>query len=120
MRGKRVGLATDALSVMWSSRSSQLALALASPSAASGTAANPAAATLIAQMTIARDDARNYIVLGDPATRASMGAAALERARDHFDQRRVIDTTLRTYERLLRARGLGVPVTSPTRIEETT
>ena len=80
MGGKRAGLAADALSIMWSSRSSQLALVQAQTPApvavaASGSAAATAApapapdpSAAIAQMTIARDDARNYIVLGDPAT----------------------------------------------------
>jgi hypothetical protein len=71
MGGKRTGLAADSLSVMWSARSSQLALAqgqntVATAAAGTGSAAPPPQA--IAQMTIARDDARNYIILGDPAT----------------------------------------------------
>ncbi len=87
MKGKRTGLAADSLSVMWSARSAQLALAqnqpasvpraVSAPSAASASASSSATATAtaaaispaIARMTIARDDARNYIVLGDPATR---------------------------------------------------
>src|ERR1035437_931514 len=71
MRGKRAGLADDSLSILWSSLSSQLSLALG-PNAASpsgGAAQNPSASGALAQMTIARDDARNYIVLGDPATK---------------------------------------------------
>ena len=78
MKGKRTGLAADSLSVMWSARSAQLALAQAqaptAPPAPLAAAAAPAAATAtaispaMARMTIARDDARNYIVLGDPAT----------------------------------------------------
>jgi hypothetical protein len=75
MRGRRTGYAADSLSVLWSSTSSQLALeqAKAAPLAAAGTNAPGASKVLapsprIVQMTIARDDARNYIVLGDPAT----------------------------------------------------
>ena len=76
MGAKRTGLAADSLSVMWSARSAQLALAAASnpsPPASPGatpssTAPAPFSASVLAQMTIARDDARNYIVLGDPAT----------------------------------------------------
>jgi hypothetical protein len=86
MRGKRAGLAADTLSIMWSSRSSQLALAQAqapppAPAAAPGSAPAASGATpitttsaAIAQMTIARDDARNYIVLGDPATQLRTSA----------------------------------------------
>jgi hypothetical protein len=76
MRGKRTGLAADSLSILWSSLSSQLGLALgASSGANTGTnSAGSAVATApnsapFAQLTIARDDARNYIVLGDPATK---------------------------------------------------
>jgi hypothetical protein len=71
MGGKRTGLAADTLSVMWSSRSAQLALAQGQNAASAAPAgATPASSPspVIAQMTIARDDARNYIVLGDPAT----------------------------------------------------
>ncbi len=70
MGGKRAGLAADSLSIMWSARSSQLALAIGpSPGAgaAAGSGQTPAISPALAQMTIARDDARNYIVLGDPA-----------------------------------------------------
>jgi hypothetical protein len=69
MSGKRVGLAADSLSLMWSSRSSQLDSMRAGLTAAtpSGLGANQTASGPVAQMTIARDDAKNYIVLGDPA-----------------------------------------------------
>lgn len=69
MRGKRTGLAADALSVLWSARAAQLALAQAQAAPASAAPTSTAISTATAQMTIARDDARNYIVLGDPATR---------------------------------------------------
>lgn len=66
MSGKRIGLAADSLSVMWSSRSAQLALAQVQAAPSGASPASPPSPA-IAQMTIARDDARNYIVLGDPA-----------------------------------------------------
>ena len=44
-------------------------------------------------------------LIADPGTRARMSAAAVVRAEAEFGQQRVIDTTLRTYERLLRAAG---------------
>ncbi len=72
MRGKRTGLAADSLSQMWSSLSSQRDLALkamAVPGPGSGVALNTSASGPLARLTIARDDARNYIVLGDPATK---------------------------------------------------
>jgi hypothetical protein len=78
MKGKRTGLAADSLSVTWSSMSSRLALAQPPASPAVAAAVAPGANTAtpisreIAQMTIARDDARNYIVLGDPATRLKL------------------------------------------------
>ena len=59
-------------------------------------------------------------LLGDAATRSAMGTAALQRARRHFDQRRIIDTTLDTYARLLHARGLDVPVPLTERNEQAT
>lgn len=43
-----------------------------------------------------------------PAERRAMGAAGMEKARREFDQQRVIDLTLETYERLLRPRALPV------------
>jgi glycosyltransferase involved in cell wall biosynthesis len=48
-------------------------------------------------------------LLGDPALRAEMSTAAATRAVVEFDQQRQIDTTLATYERLLRAAGRPLP-----------
>ncbi|MGH9193669.1 MAG: glycosyltransferase family 4 protein [Acidimicrobiales bacterium] len=45
----------------------------------------------------------------DPAERRRLGAAARRKARGHFDQRRCIDVTLATYERLLIRAGLAPP-----------
>jgi hypothetical protein len=71
MRGQRVGLAADTLSLLWSSRSAQLSLTLGSSSATGATPGSQAAPNndAILQMILARDDARNYILLGDPAAR---------------------------------------------------
>jgi hypothetical protein len=75
MRGNRTGFAADSLSRMWSSLSAQRDLAFAASNAANaanaanGPAQNTSAPNQLAQFTIARDDARNYIVLGDPATK---------------------------------------------------
>lgn len=44
-------------------------------------------------------------LIADAARRTAMGAAAIERAHAEFDQRRQIDLTLATYERLLTATG---------------
>lgn len=44
-------------------------------------------------------------LIGDPARRAAMGEAARKKAAAEFDQRRVIDLSLATYERLLQGRG---------------
>jgi glycosyltransferase involved in cell wall biosynthesis len=49
-------------------------------------------------------------LVGDADLRASLGRAATAKARSEFDQRRVIDLTLRTYERLLERAGRAVPV----------
>lgn len=64
MQGKRVGEATDPLNLQWSSLAAQLGLLLGG-FAASPTPPSPALANLF----VARDDARNYMVLGDPAVR---------------------------------------------------
>ena len=44
-------------------------------------------------------------LLGDPARRHTMGAAAAQRARERFDQQHQIDLTLDTYRRLLPERA---------------
>lgn len=44
-------------------------------------------------------------LVADPTARARMGAAAAEKARQEFDQQRVIDVTLATYRRLLPQAG---------------
>ena len=48
-------------------------------------------------------------LIGDGQMRAGMGIAAADKARAEFDQQRVIDTTLATYARLLRANGIDTP-----------
>jgi len=45
----------------------------------------------------------------DPAERRRLGAAARDKARNCFDQRRCIDITLATYERLLIRAGRAAP-----------
>ena len=66
MKGQRVGLAADPLNQQWSALAAQLGVALG------GNPPGDAASRVgrsIANLFIARDDARNYIVLGDPAAR---------------------------------------------------
>jgi galactonate dehydratase len=63
MKGERVGHAVDTLNLAWGTQAATLALKQATMSA--GGAVSPA----LKALAIARDDARNYIVLGDPATR---------------------------------------------------
>lgn len=85
MQGRRAGLAADALTMAWSSMAAQIALAATPPLSASATAAatSSTAAPVVAPTPpptfaasanahIARDDARNYIVLGDPAVQLRM------------------------------------------------
>ena len=61
MKGERVGLAADSLSHQWSAIEAQVGLAL-------GRRREPGFdPESFATLYIARDDARNYIVLGDPA-----------------------------------------------------
>jgi hypothetical protein len=62
MQGKRVGVAADPLNLQWSALAAQLGLLLSDGSQNSSPAA-------LANLYIARDDARNYMVLGDPAVR---------------------------------------------------
>jgi hypothetical protein len=65
MKGQRVGLAADPLNLQWSTLAAQLGLALGGNLPGQP---RPQSA-LVANLFIARDDARNYIVLGDPAVR---------------------------------------------------
>jgi hypothetical protein len=72
MKGQRVGMAADPLNLQWSALAAQLGLALG------GTLPGmpqPRSA-VVANLFIARDDARNYIVLGDPAVRLRTEAMA--------------------------------------------
>jgi hypothetical protein len=64
-RGDRVGHATDPLNLRWAALSTELSDALAARR--QDPQALPAA--LLARRWTARDDARNYVVLGDPAVR---------------------------------------------------
>jgi hypothetical protein len=61
--GQPVGLAADALNLQWSALAAQLDLLTDMPGAP------PPRSPLVANLRIARDDARNYTVLGDPAVR---------------------------------------------------
>jgi hypothetical protein len=62
MKGRRAGLAADQLNLQWSAVAAQVGLAL-------GRRREPGFdPESFATLYIARDDARNYIVLGDPAT----------------------------------------------------
>jgi hypothetical protein len=63
-KGRRAGLAADPLNLQWSALAAQLGMALDS-----GRGGEAPRGPLIANLYIARDDARNYIVLGDPAAR---------------------------------------------------
>jgi hypothetical protein len=65
MKGQPIGLAADALNLQWSTLSAQLGVALGGNTAVAKGPQSP----FIANLYIARDDARNYIVLGDPAVR---------------------------------------------------
>ena len=68
MKGKRAGMAADYFSLQWSSLAAQLGLALGGNFPGIPRPQPPQ----IANLYIARDDARNYLVLGDPATRLRM------------------------------------------------
>ena len=51
-------------------------------------------------------------LVGDAGLRAAMSKAAIDKAAAEFDDRRVVDITLRTYDRLLRAAGRPLPTPS--------
>jgi hypothetical protein len=65
MKGQRVGMAADSLNLQWSTLAAQLGLALGG----NLPGVPQPRSTTVANLFIARDDARNYIVLGDPAVR---------------------------------------------------
>lgn len=65
MQGKRVGLAADPLSKTWGSLAAQLGVILGGLRPGPPQPQPPG----VADLYIARDDARNYLVLGDPAVR---------------------------------------------------
>jgi hypothetical protein len=65
MKGQRAGMAVDPLNLQWSTLAAQLGLALGGNLPGQPQPQSP----LVANLYIARDDARNYVVLGDPAAR---------------------------------------------------
>lgn len=67
MAGDRVGMAVDALNAAWASLAAQYGVALG---ALMPGAKLPAS---LLSLVVARDDARNYVVLGDPAVRLDVG-----------------------------------------------
>jgi hypothetical protein len=62
MQGKRVGLAADSLNSQWGATAARIGMEVA---LGTGKPLTEEQANLV----IARDDVRNYIVLGDPAVR---------------------------------------------------
>jgi len=69
--GNRIGQATDDFNRRWSVLSAELSM-LVEEQEASGTTAD--LATKLGNRWVARDDARNYLVLGDPAVRLRVEA----------------------------------------------
>ncbi len=69
MFGRRAGYAADCLSDRWSHLCSQLIESEAITASTVPNAPQPLNDAARTALTIARDDARNYIVLGDPAAR---------------------------------------------------
>jgi len=68
LSGNRIGHATDKFNVRWAALSADLAESL--QAVAQG---NTVSDAILASRWIARDDARNYIILGDPAVRLRVG-----------------------------------------------
>jgi glycosyltransferase involved in cell wall biosynthesis/ribosomal protein S18 acetylase RimI-like enzyme len=54
----------------------------------------------------------------DPGLRARVGAAARARALDHFDERKVLETLVSSYRRVLDRKGLSVPSVQAVRVRE--
>jgi hypothetical protein len=73
MLGRRAGYAADCLSDRWSHLCSQLMEAEARTVSTDPNAPQPLNDAARTALTISRDDARNYIVLGDPAARLRIG-----------------------------------------------
>ncbi len=66
LRGERVGQATDQFNIRWAALSTDLSEALLGQSYA---ALSNLERAKLANRWIARDDARNYVIMGDPAVR---------------------------------------------------
>lgn len=66
LKGQRVGLATDQFNLRWAATAVQLSDALRDPTATTLRTAE------VARLWVQRDDARNYVVLGDPAVRVKL------------------------------------------------
>jgi glycosyltransferase involved in cell wall biosynthesis len=47
--------------------------------------------------------------LQEPGARRALGGAARTRARQHFDERRVVEIVLAAYRRVARQKGLALP-----------
>jgi len=69
LRGDRVGEATDQFNIRWAALSTELADAIAERDFDPGL-------VKLANRWVARDDARNYVILGDPAVRLRIDAMA--------------------------------------------
>lgn len=65
LNGLRVGNATDRFNLQWAALSAPLSDAMRT----AGANPTPAALREVARLWIARDDARNYVIIGDPAVR---------------------------------------------------
>jgi len=71
LAGNRIGQATDDFNRRWSVLSAELSM-LVEEQEAMGTTADTAAR--LGNRWVARDDARNYLILGDPAVRLRVDA----------------------------------------------
>ena len=65
MRGERIGQCTDQFNLRWAVLSTELADARRQQEVFPGQVSDP----ILANRWVARDDARNYLILGDPAVR---------------------------------------------------